>query len=125
MNRSILHLLDLSDEILLYIFEKLDNVNILYSLFGINNQRLEYLCQEEKFCNTLDLFSITSKSIVIDLILTRFCNDILPKINDKVKCFIVESAYLERILLVGSYPNLIELKLNFKRDDSLHHFTGE
>ena len=125
MNRCNLNLLDLPNETLLHILHKLDNVDILYSLFGINNKRLECLCREEKFCNTLNFSSISSKTTTIDLIFDRFYNYILPKINDKVKCFIVESASMERILLAASYPNLTELKLNFKRDNSSRHFTGE
>ncbi len=125
MNPFSVHFLDLPDEILLHILQKLDNVDILYSLFGIKNRRLQCLCEEKHFCNTLDFLSITSKTTNFDLIFDRFSNYILPRIHHMVKYFIVESAFMERILLSTSYPNLTELKLKFQRDNSLHHFLGQ
>ncbi len=49
MNQSDIHFLDLSNEILLIILKKLDNIDVLYSLFGINNKRLDILAQDDVF----------------------------------------------------------------------------
>ena len=40
MNKHNVHLLDLPNEIEFLILFKLDNINVLYSSMGINNQRL-------------------------------------------------------------------------------------
>ena len=126
MNRSHVNLLDLPNEILLYILKKLDNVDVLYSLFGINNERLDNIEQQEIFSNTLNFASIIHNTTIIDSIFDRFCNYILPQIHYNVKCLIFEATSMERILLVTHYPNLTELKLfNFQRDNSLHYFTGK
>jgi hypothetical protein len=121
MNQSHVHLLDLPNEMLFNILKKLDNVDILYSLFGINNKRLDSIIREEIFCNSLNFTS----SVHETTILGRFCNSILPQIHYNVKCLTVEPASMERILLATPYPNLTELKIfNFQRDSSLHYFTG-
>jgi hypothetical protein len=126
MSQSIIDLLDLPNELLLYILNKLDNVDVLYSLFGINNQRLDRLIQGKTFSTHLNFASNLHYNRRIESILDRFCNDILPRIDLYVKCLIVESASLERILLAGHYPHLTELKiLHFQRDNSLDYFTSK
>lgn len=126
MNRSSVNLLDLPDEILIYILKKLDNIDVLYSLFNINNARLHNIVREKTFSNTLN-FALTVHNItIIDSVLDRFCNYILPQIHYNVKCLIVAQPSIECILLASHYPNLTELKfLNFQRDTSLRYFSSE
>jgi hypothetical protein len=117
--------LDLSDEILLIILKKLNNIDVLYSLLNINNERLNILVQEKIFNNTLDFLSIDNTSSTDQRKLDRFCIDILPRIHDNVKCFNLEPVSMERILLAADYPNLTELKLfNFKQEIALSYFTS-
>jgi hypothetical protein len=121
MNRSNVHFLDLPNEMLFYILKKLENVDVLYSLFGINHDRLDSITREEIFSTTLNFASKVDDTIILG----RFCNYILPRIHSNVKCLIVEPASMERILLASPYPNLTELKIyNFQRDNSLNYFTG-
>jgi len=107
MHRSNVHLLDLPNEILLIIFKKLDNIDVLYSLSGINNERLDILAQEKIFTNILNFTSILSDDIFS--ILDRFCFNILPRVHHDVKYLILDSTYMERILLAADYPYLSEL----------------
>ena len=130
MNRDDVCLLDLPNEILLLILKKLANVDVLHSLFGINNQRLDIIAQEEIFNNNLNFVSNSQSSdeisSVSDSILDRFCNDILPRIRMNVKSLILESGSIERILGAGSYPNLTELKLyNFNKAIVSLYFMGK
>lgn len=106
MNRSNVHLLDLPNEILYCILTKLKKIDVLYSLVGIGNRRLDLLVQDEQFSNTLELV------LTDEIILSRFCNQILPQIHRNVKQLMLESPTLERILLSGTYPNLSYLKLH-------------
>lgn len=123
MNQSNTHLLDLPNEILLIIFKKLDNLHVLHSLVGINNERLHRLTQEETFSNILTFtptFANNTKAM------DRFCIDILPQIHLNVKRFVVDVVSMERILLAADYPKLTELELfNFQRDSSLQYFTSK
>jgi hypothetical protein len=122
MSRSNVHLLDLPSEVLLIILRKLNNINVLYSLLDMNNGRLDILAQEKTFTNILNFVYIDNNISLID----RFCIDILPRIEDNVKYFILEPVFMERILLATVYPNLTELKLfNFEQEIALKYFAGK
>ena len=130
MNQHNVHLLDLPNEILFIILKKLDNIDVLYSLLGINNQRLDIIAQEQIFTNILNFVSISQStdeiSSISDSILDRFCIDILPRIHKNVKSLILESVSMECILLAANYPNLTELKLfNFNKAIVSRYFTGK
>ena len=97
---------DLPDEILMIIFKKLANMEILYSLVGVN-KRLNKIAHDSIFTNDLSLLMSTSDGLVYslsDLILNRFCSYILPKIHQKIKWLHIESRSMERILRATNYP---------------------
>jgi hypothetical protein len=122
MNQFDIDILDLPNEILIIILKKLGNVDVLYSLFGINNQRIDTLISNDVFTNVLN-FVITS---IIDDKLDRFCIYILPKIHHCIKKLIVDVRSMEGILLAGNYPNLTCLELfNFGQETVFHYFPGK
>ncbi len=75
-------LFDLPNEIWFLILKKLDNMDVLYSLLGINNPRLNDLVQDKAFTSILNFVSMSSTDDICS-ILDRFCLDILPKIHSK------------------------------------------
>jgi hypothetical protein len=110
--------------------KKLDNIDVLYSLLGINNQRLEIIAQEQMFTNILNFVSVSQStdeiSSIVGSTLERFCVDILPRIHRNVKSLILESISMECILRAANYPNLTELKLfNFKKAILSRYFMGK
>ncbi|CAF3021557.1 unnamed protein product [Rotaria sp. Silwood2] len=120
MSQSGANLVDLPNEILVIIFKKLDNINVLHSLFSVINERFDSVLEGNHFTNTLNLVSISSTDDDIcsldDSILDRFCINILPKIHHNVKHLTLESMSMGRILCAGTYPNLTSLKLfNFEQ----------
>jgi hypothetical protein len=130
MNRNIVHLLDLPNEILFIILKKLDNVDVLYSLLGINNQRLELIAQEQIFTNILNFVSKSQStdeiSSISSTILDRFCISILPKIYENIKSLIIESGSMEHIFRAGNYPNLTKLQIfNFNKSIVSKYFIGK
>ena len=129
MRQSNITLLDLPDEILLIILKKLSNMDVLYSLLDVDNQRLDILIRGEAFTKSLNfiLTTITDNVLSIaDSILDRFCINILPKIGYNIRSLILESGSMKRILLAANYPNLTEIKLyNVNDYIILHHFTGK
>ena len=129
MYRSDVRFLDLPNEILFIILKKLDNMDVLYSLLGVDNQRLDMVIQEKTFTNTLNFVLTTSNEDILPIdgpILNRFCINILPRIDYNVKSLILESNFMERVLLAGNYSNLTELKLfNFKDKIASSFFTGK
>ncbi|CAF2248554.1 unnamed protein product [Rotaria magnacalcarata] len=107
----------------------LDNMDVLYSLFDVNNQRLSNIIQENTFTNTLNFVLITLTDDILsisDPILDRFCINILPRIHYNVKSLILNSLSMERILSAADYPNLSELKIfNFNGKIASRYFTGK
>jgi len=128
MEYSCVQLNDLPDEILLLIFKKLNNIELFYSLIGVN-KRLDKILRDCIFTNTLTLLEYFSYNRIYSLsdpILNRFCWQILPNIEHKIKWFNLEASSMERILLSGNYSNLSGLGIyNITKENGLHFFTGK
>ncbi|CAF0953718.1 unnamed protein product [Adineta steineri] len=130
MNNSTVQLLDLPDEMLIQILNKLNNVDVLYSVLGVN-KRLNRLACDPIFTNYLDLTTKISKyderCSMSNVRLDQFCSFILLKIHHNIECLVLESSSMERILLTCDYPKLNklilysikpELFLNYLSNDS-------
>lgn len=123
MEYSSVQLNDLPDEILMFIFIKLDNIKLLYALLGVEI-RLNRILYDSIFTNRLTLVQFVPSRLIVrrysplcftyplpDPILDRFCSYILPKIHQKVKWLDLELLSMERILLSTNYPNLSGIAL--------------
>ncbi|CAF3621603.1 unnamed protein product [Rotaria sp. Silwood1] len=122
---SCFELNDLIDEILLLIFEKLDNLDILYSLHGVN-KRLNNIIRDPLFTNSLNFVKWSSKKFSSNVIFNRYCLQILPDISMKIKWFYIESSSAKHILRAADYPNLYGLALyNMKVKTARRLFTGQ
>ena len=119
---------NLPDEILMIIFQKLCNVEILYSFIGVN-KRFNTITCDPIFTDHLTLLQTSSDNSVCsspDLILEKFCSQILPEIHNKIKWFSLESTSMERILLATNYPNLSKLSLyGIDVEESMSLFIGK
>lgn len=99
---------DLSDEILLIIFQKLNNIFLLNSLIGVNKHLSRLVC-DSIFTSHLTLMNRSSDGSILKLprlMIDRFCSEILPRIHHKIKWLDLELSSMKRILLVTNYPNL-------------------
>ncbi|CAF5021413.1 unnamed protein product [Rotaria sp. Silwood1] len=105
---------DLPDEILIYIFKKLYNVEVLYSLMDVN-QRLNRIVHDTIFTRDLYLLEYLpdnkTSSPLSDSILDQFCSKILPEIGHRIKTLYLEQTSMKRILHTTNYPNLNNLSL--------------
>ncbi len=124
-----MNLLDLPNEILLMILNKLNNMDVLYSMLDVDNHQLDILAQGNTFTNALNFVLTTTNDAIVplaDRIVDRFCQNILPRIDQNIKCLILDSKSIEDILRSGNYSNLTELKLfNFNGKIVPRYFTGE
>jgi hypothetical protein len=130
MFNSYIGLNDLPDEILIYIFQKLNNVDVLYSLQNVN-QRLNQIIHDSIFTNRLafvkwlpfkyiDLFSSSH------MMLNRFCSQILPSIHQNIKSLDLESSSMKHVLCAADYPNLNSFGLyNINEESARSLFTGK
>jgi len=127
MEYSSVQLNDLPDEILLIIFQKLKNTDLLYSLIGVN-KRLNKIVRDSMFTSSLTLlnyFSYNNICPLSDLMLDRFCSQILPSIDYKIKWLDVEVSSMKRILS-RNYPILFGLGIyNIEKETDLELFTGK
>ena len=128
MGYSTVQLTDLPDEILLMIFKNIDNVQLLYSMMGVNT-RLDRTIYDPVFTRHLTLFRYLQNRLISPLSemeLRRFCSQILPEIHHKIHTLHVESSTMERALLAVDYPNLHQLALyNIDNETAERVFAGE
>jgi hypothetical protein len=129
MENSCVGLNDLPDEVLMIIFKKLNNFEVLYSLQGVN-QRLNKIVQDSTFTNRLTFVKWCSHNFIdvfgSDMMLNRFCLQILPSIHDKIKWLDLESSSMKNVLHATDYPNLYGLGLyNIDEDSARCLFTGK
>ncbi|CAF1478142.1 unnamed protein product [Adineta steineri] len=126
MNNRIINLLDLPDEILLIIFNKLGSFYVLYSLLN-SIQRLDLIARSIHYSKSIN-FSIELSDGQVSTIdsdkLHRFCVEILPQIHDHIQIITLETTSIERILLAAQFPNLNTLVLvGFSPDILSSYFT--
>jgi hypothetical protein len=102
-------ILDLSDEMLLIILNKLDYIDVLYSLRGVN-KKFDKLIQDPSFSQSLN-FSIASSNEKNNSILDRFHLNILSEIQHNIECVTLEPSLIERFLYIVDYPKLHKITL--------------
>jgi len=127
LNSNDINILDLPDEMLFSIFNKLNMVDRSYSLVDVN-QRFNRLILDPSYIQHLD-FVIKQDDIhnssVDTHILDRICEKILPQINGKVNKLTVDQFSMERILGAVDYPQLHSLSLvNYQLKILLQHLKG-
>ncbi|CAF4982100.1 unnamed protein product [Rotaria sp. Silwood1] len=114
MNDLLVQLDDLPDEILMYIFKKLYNDEVLYSLMDVN-KRISKIVQDTTFTRDLYLreYSPVDDSTfpLSNPILDRFCSKILPEIVHKIETLYLKGTWIEPVFHATNYPNLINLGL--------------
>lgn len=138
MKYSSVQLTDLPDEILMIIFRKIHNIELLYSLMDLD-PRIDAILTESIFTNRLPLLRFISRRLVnrrstmpyyvyplLAPTLDRFCERILPKINQKIRWLELESTSIERVLHVTYYSNLCGVAMyNISTDEAFQVFSSK
>lgn len=120
---------ELADELLLIIFSNIDNVDVLFSLYGVNN-RLNKIIRDSLFTRSLTFVECFSNKFINkfseSIILNRFCLQILPEISVKIEWLYLEESFAKNILRAADYPNLFGLGLyNMNLQRARRLFTGK
>ena len=130
-NNNNLNILDLPNEILLIIFNKLNKVDVLYSLVDIT-QRFDQLVLDPFYIRNLNMTSMTMKSFydrtysIDNQVLDRICKNILPRIYRQINELIVEQHSMERVLHTINYPQLYSLTLmDFSEEVLFNYLTSK
>ncbi|CAF2728381.1 unnamed protein product [Rotaria sp. Silwood2] len=120
LNSNDINILHLPDEILSIIFNKLNTIDIFYSLVGVNH-RFDRLTLDPLVIHHFD-FAIEKSHVHNSYILDKVCSKILPRINDKITKLTLDSFSTERILSAVKYPHLHSFSLiNYQSYVLLRH----
>ncbi|CAF3809256.1 unnamed protein product [Rotaria magnacalcarata] len=114
-------ILDLPDEILLCILNKLNNINVLYSLVDVNG-RFDRLALDSIYIRDLD-FTANDKSQKFHQFLDRLCTSILPRIHHQINKLTLGQLSIERLLHIVDYPQLYSLSLVFCQPKIILNFN--
>jgi hypothetical protein len=123
-NKNDVHILDLPDEILLIIFEKLPIIDVLSSIVNVNS-RFFRLATDPLHVHDLDMTikSLNGQISPNDIqALSRICQNILPHIHHQVHKLTVEQHSMKEILDAGAYPELHSLSLLNFEESILHEY---
>jgi hypothetical protein len=128
MKHRRIHLLDLPDELLLIILDKLKPNDMLYSLLGVN-KRFDRLAGSASRTYLINFTSISSagEHLCMDHdVFDRFCFYIMPRICHNVTVLILDHWCMERVLLACEYPALQSIIFsNFEPDAILNCLKGK
>ncbi|CAF1388868.1 unnamed protein product [Rotaria sordida] len=128
MQHTYTKITDLPDELLIMIFKRLNNIEILQFLTNVNT-RFNKIVRDSTFTNHLTLLKCSFNHIIYslsDTILDKFCIEIIPQIKHNIKWLDIESLSMERILLAAKYPNLNGLGIfNINEEVAQRLFTGK
>lgn len=125
MEYSCVGLNDLPDEILMIIFKKLSNAEVLYSLLGVN-QRLNNIIRDSIFTSRLSFVKWLSYNFIDLFSFDRFGLEILYQIHDKIKWLDLASSSMKYVLCATDYPNLNTLGLhNIDEESAQRLFDGK
>ena len=111
-----LNLLDLPNEMLLFIMKQLNMVDVLYSLVDVT-QRLDQLVLNSSSTRTVDMTCLETGFFpdrvysINDHVLGRICQDVLPRISDQVHELILDQHSIKRVLHASDYRQLVSLSL--------------
>jgi hypothetical protein len=131
LNNNNINILDLPDEILFLILQKLNMVDVLYSCVDVNLRfhRLaldSFLLHDINMTTIKDITSLYDQTSSIDpKVLSRICKNVLPRIYDQAYKLTVDEYSAEQTLLASNYPKLYSLSLiNFQKEILHKYLTG-
>ncbi|CAF1418285.1 unnamed protein product [Rotaria sordida] len=130
-NNNKVNTLDLPNEILLFIFNKLKTIDVLYSLVDVN-ERFNRLIFNSLHIRNLDMTNMVMKSYfnrnfsMDKNVILRISEKILPRISHQLNELIVERYSIEYILFPFNYPQLYSLSLiNFQEKILFQYLTSD
>lgn len=125
MNRVTPHLTNLPDELLLIILRKLESVDVLYSLLGVNKD-LDRIVRDPWFTTAIKFIRPNGENFdENEVFIGRFCSIILPKIHHLIKWLKLDSTLMERLLQTADYPNLSQLDIFISHEMPILYLNGE
>ena len=122
-----MNIINLPDEMLLTIFERMNMVDVFYSLMDVNLRFhrlvLDHLCVSEMNLTNSTLLDDTSP--IASQLVNRMCEEILTRSHRKIIKLIVQPMTMKCVLLPVNYSQLRSLVLlNFELKSLSQYLTG-
>ncbi|CAF3377286.1 unnamed protein product [Rotaria socialis] len=131
LNNNDFNILDLPDEILLVILNKLNTTDVFHSLVDVNQQfdrlAFDYLyVRNIDMTDTMIINSLYDQISSIDTkILSKICEKVLPRIHHQVYKLTIEQYSMQHIILAANYPQHYSLSLiNFQEEILYQYLTS-
>jgi len=123
-------IVDLADEILLMILNKLDQIDVLHSVVHVN-RRFQELALDPLYIRDLHLSDMSNLKSLFDSTLpfdresiSRLSEEILPQIHHLVQKLTIEQCLAKHVLGMN-YPQLYSLSLmHFEEEILYQYLTG-
>jgi hypothetical protein len=119
--------MDLPDEMLLMIVNRLNNIDILYSLVDVN-QRFNRLTFNSLYFHDLDFTTVSMfdpKSHEYSVLINRICKNLLSRIHHQVNTLTLDHISMEHVLHTFNFPQLHSLSLVLRRSETfVQYLTG-
>ena len=126
LNNNEINIFDLPDEMLLFIFNKLNNIDILYSLVDVNH-RFDRLALNSLGIHDLDFTDSTlfhHKFKEYNELLDRICKNILPRIHHQINKLTFGQLSMEHVLHTCNFPQLHSLSLVLVQSEQFFLYIG-
>lgn len=128
LSKNEINILDLPDEILLKILEKLLMIDVFQSFLNVN-QRFNRLLLDSVYVRHFDMSTITAihlsyedNSPLNGEILSRICKEVLPKIHHHIHKLTVDQNTMKPVLHATRYPKLYSLSIIHIQDKILYRY---
>lgn len=121
-------ILDLPNEILLIIFNKLNTIDVFYSITDVNQRFYRLILnslyvRDLQMTTTMNVDTCYKQTSPIDtILLSRICQNILPEIHHQVCKLTVDQSSMEPILHAAKYPQLYSLSIIDIQEELLHDY---
>ncbi|CAF4044574.1 unnamed protein product [Rotaria sordida] len=130
LNNNYLNILDLPNEILFIIFQKLNTIDVFHSFVDVN-PRFNRLVFDSIYIHDLNMTTIMDTTSLYDQtslidpkVLLRICEKFLPRIHNQIYKLTVEEYSINQILLASNYPQLYSLSfINFQEEILYQYLT--
>jgi hypothetical protein len=129
LDMNYFNILDLPNEILLIIFNKLNTIDVFCSVKDVNRRfyELSLNCchvQDMQMTIMMDIDTCYKQISPIDNKLRRICRNILPKIHDKVHKLTVDQSSMIPVLHAANYPQLYSLTILDIQEEFLRDYLS-
>lgn len=128
LSKNEINILDLPDEILLKILEKLLMIDVFQSFLNVN-ERFDRLLLDSVYVRHFDMSTITAIHLSYEdhspfngEILSRICKEVLPQIHHHIRELTVDQNTMKSVLHATTYPKLNSLSIIHIQDKILYRY---